>query len=153
MAAIAVLVPVIYVIAGVIIAANADRREAAAAAGGGRGDGGRRLMDQDLVLILPLICAIGTAIAVLVIDLILPGRQNVAIVVALLGLSVVSVATLYTNQFAGDAYGGAYRVDALTTFLDLLFVSIIALTIVFAPTTWRRAACRWPSSRSSCCSP
>src|SRR5262245_22911501 len=91
------------------------------------------MIDQDLVLILPLIRAIGTAIAVLLIDLILPGRQTLAIVVALLGLSVVSVATLDANQFAGDAYGGAYRVDALTTFLDLLFVSIIALTLVFAP--------------------
>jgi NADH-quinone oxidoreductase subunit N len=90
-------------------------------------------MDHDLVLILPLICAIGTAIAVLVIDLILPGRQNLAIVVALVGLSVVSVATLYANQFQGEAYGGSYSVDALTTFLDLLFVSIIALTLVFAP--------------------
>jgi NADH-quinone oxidoreductase subunit N len=90
-------------------------------------------MDQDLVLILPLICAIGTAIAVLVIDLILPGRQNLAVVVALIGLSVVSVATLYANQFQGEAYGGSYSVDALTTFLDLLFVSIIALTLVFAP--------------------
>jgi NADH-quinone oxidoreductase subunit N len=31
------------------------------------------------------------------------------------------------------AFGGAYRVDALTTFLDLLFVAIIALTIAFGP--------------------
>ena len=34
----------------------------------------------------------------------------------------------------GDAaFGGAYQVDALTTFLDLLFIAIIALTIVFGP--------------------
>ena len=31
------------------------------------------------------------------------------------------------------AFGGAYVVDGLTTFLDLLFVSIVAFTIVFAP--------------------
>ena len=31
------------------------------------------------------------------------------------------------------ATAGAYRVDALTTFLDMLFVSIISLTLVFAP--------------------
>jgi NADH-quinone oxidoreductase subunit N len=91
------------------------------------------MIDQSIILILPLIAAIGTAIAVLVIDLIVPGRQNLAVVVALIGLSVVSVATLYANQTPGEAYGGAYRVDALTTFLDLLFVSIIALTLVFAP--------------------
>ena len=34
---------------------------------------------------------------------------------------------------AVDAFGGAYVVDGLTTFLDLLFISIVALTIVFAP--------------------
>jgi len=33
----------------------------------------------------------------------------------------------------GSAFGDIYRLDALTTFLDLLFVSVIALTIVFAP--------------------
>jgi NADH-quinone oxidoreductase subunit N len=33
----------------------------------------------------------------------------------------------------GDAFDGAYRLDALTTFLDLLFISIVGLTIVFAP--------------------
>ena len=31
------------------------------------------------------------------------------------------------------AFGGAYVVDGLTTFLDLIFIGIIALTIVFAP--------------------
>ena len=31
------------------------------------------------------------------------------------------------------AFGGAYTVDALTTFLDVLFIAIIALTIAFAP--------------------
>ena len=32
-----------------------------------------------------------------------------------------------------SAFGGAYTVDALTTFLDLLFIAIVALTIAFAP--------------------
>ena len=91
------------------------------------------MIDQDIALILPLIAAVGTAIAVLLVDLIAPGRQALAIGVALVGLAVVAVATVAANQNPGDAYGGAYRVDALTTFLDLLFVSIIALTIVFAP--------------------
>ena len=31
------------------------------------------------------------------------------------------------------AFDGAYVVDALTTFLDILFVTIVALTIAFAP--------------------
>ena len=31
------------------------------------------------------------------------------------------------------AFGGAYKVDALTTFLDVLFIAIIAMSIVFGP--------------------
>jgi NADH-quinone oxidoreductase subunit N len=34
---------------------------------------------------------------------------------------------------ATHAFSGAYHLDALTTFLDLLFISIVALTILFAP--------------------
>jgi NADH-quinone oxidoreductase subunit N len=34
---------------------------------------------------------------------------------------------------ATTAFGGMYKLDALTTFLDLLFISIVAMTIVFAP--------------------
>jgi NADH-quinone oxidoreductase subunit N len=90
-------------------------------------------MDQSIVLITPLIVAIGAAIVVLLVDLLLPGRDTLAVAVSLLGLAAVAVATIVTSQTPGDAYGGAYRVDALTTFLDLLFVSIIGLTLVFAP--------------------
>ena len=31
------------------------------------------------------------------------------------------------------AFNGSYKVDALTTFLDVLFITIVAMTIVFAP--------------------
>jgi len=88
---------------------------------------------HDLAIIAPLVTAIGVAIAVLVLDLILPNRQDAAVAVALGGLAIVAAATLLANGNPGDAFDGAYRVDALTTFLDLLFVSIVALTIVFAP--------------------
>jgi NADH-quinone oxidoreductase subunit N len=90
-------------------------------------------MDHDIALILPLIAAVGAAIAVLLVDLLLPGRSALAVAVALIGLGVVAILTITTFQNPGEAYGGAYRVDALTTFLDLLFVAIIALTLVFAP--------------------
>jgi NADH-quinone oxidoreductase subunit N len=90
-------------------------------------------MDHDIALILPLIAAVGAAIAVLLVDLLLPGRSALAVAVALIGLGVVAILTITTYQNPGEAYGGAYRVDALTTFLDLLFVAIIALTLVFAP--------------------
>jgi NADH-quinone oxidoreductase subunit N len=93
---------------------------------------------HDLTIIAPLIAAVGVAIAILLVDLAVPGRRDLAVGVALVGLAVVAAVTLVVHGFVasgagGDAYGGSYRVDALTTFLDLLFVSIVALTIVFAP--------------------
>jgi NADH-quinone oxidoreductase subunit N len=91
------------------------------------------MTEHDLAIIAPLVLAIGVAIAILVVDLILPDRSFVAIGVSLGGLAIVAVAILIANGNPGDAFGGAYRVDPLTTFLDLLFVSIVGLTIVFAP--------------------
>ena len=91
---------------------------------------------QDFVTISPLVAAILTAVG----D---PRRRPRS------GPGAAAVAVGDGADRAGDharpldprssgatpasAFGGAYRVDALTTFLDLLFIAIIALTIVFAP--------------------
>jgi NADH-quinone oxidoreductase subunit N len=92
---------------------------------------------SDLAIISPLVVAIATAIAVLLVDLALPGRTVVAIGTALIGLAVTASVTIVvgaqTLTAPVTAFGGAYRLDALTTFLDLLFITIIAMTIVFAP--------------------
>jgi NADH-quinone oxidoreductase subunit N len=88
---------------------------------------------HDLAIIAPLVAAVGVAIAILIVDLILPDRTFVAVAIALGGLAIVGAAILIANGNPGDAFAGAYRVDPLTTFLDLLFVSIVGLTIVFAP--------------------
>jgi NADH-quinone oxidoreductase subunit N len=93
---------------------------------------------HDLTIIAPLLVAIGTAVAILLVDLALPGRRDAAIGVSLVGLAAVAAATLIASSWVsagndGSAFSGSYRLDALTTFLDLLFVSVIALTIVFAP--------------------
>jgi NADH-quinone oxidoreductase subunit N len=48
-------------------------------------------------------------------------------------LAIVAAITLWVGQEERTAFGGAYTVDALTTFLDLLFVAIVALTIAFGP--------------------
>ena len=50
------------------------------------------MIDQNITLILPLIAAIGAAIAVLIVDLILPNRSSLTVTVALIGLAVVAVA-------------------------------------------------------------
>ena len=90
-------------------------------------------MPADVVTVSPLIAAVLTAAAILVVDLVWPGRSDAAIGTALVGLAITAIVTIGVGQAAKTAFGGSYTVDALTTFLDVLFVAIIALTIVFAP--------------------
>ena len=73
------------------------------------------------------------AAAVLIVDLIWPGRSPIAIATALLALAATAVVTIVVGATPATAFGGSYTVDALTTFLDLLFVAIVVLTILFAP--------------------
>ncbi|MGZ6339283.1 MAG: NADH-quinone oxidoreductase subunit N [Candidatus Limnocylindrales bacterium] len=87
----------------------------------------------DLTTIAPIVAAVLVAAAVLTVDIILPGRRTPAIVTALVGLVIVAVVTMAVGRAPSTAFGGAYSADDLTTFLDILFISIAALTIVFAP--------------------
>ena len=96
---------------------------------------------EDLVIVGPFVAAIGVALAVLVVDLVAPGRKGPALFVSLAGLALVTF-LIYTTGLAvvgGDgtlrvtAFGGAYVVDGLTTFLHYLFVGIVAFTLLFAP--------------------
>ena len=87
---------------------------------------------QDLATIAPFVAAVLVAGALIVVDLIVPGSRPAALAVSLVGLAIVAIVTVIAGATTADAFGGAYRLDALTTFLDLLFVVVIALTIVFA---------------------
>jgi len=88
---------------------------------------------SDLVTIAPFVAMILVAAAIVLVDMALPGRRGLALIVSFAGLAVVTVLIFATGQTPATAFGGAYKVDDLTTFLDLLFVSIAALTILFAP--------------------
>ncbi len=92
---------------------------------------------QDFVTISPFVAAILTAAAILIADLIRPGRAAVAVAVALIGLTITAGLAIAVGPAIGGAritaFGGAYQVDQLTTFLDVLFVAVIGLTIVFGP--------------------
>ena len=89
---------------------------------------------QDFVTISPFVAGVLTAAAILVVDLIRPGRSAVAVATALIGLARHRWPHAWSWALTpGGAFGGAYNVDALTTFLDILFISIIAMTIVFGP--------------------
>lgn len=87
----------------------------------------------DLTTIAPFALAVLLAIAVLVADLVRPGDRTAVLAVSLGGLAIVAAATIITGQTAATAFGGGYTVDALTTFLDLVFIGIVAFTIIFAP--------------------
>jgi NADH-quinone oxidoreductase subunit N len=87
----------------------------------------------DLTTISPLVAAILTAAAVLLVDIVWPGRSAPATGTALLGLAVTAALTVAIGGTEATAFGGAYTVDALTTFLFILFIAIVALSIMFAP--------------------
>jgi NADH-quinone oxidoreductase subunit N len=91
------------------------------------------LSSADLVAIAPLIAAVLTASAVLVVDLIRPGRSAPAVATALVGLGLTALVTLAVAGSTVTAFGGSYTVDPLTTFLDILFIAVIVMTILFAP--------------------
>jgi NADH-quinone oxidoreductase subunit N len=91
------------------------------------------ISSHDLAAIAPLVGAILVATAILVIDFVYPGRKGPALVVAYAGLAIVSLLVGLASQNPTDAFGDAYVVDALTSFLDLLFISIVALALAFAP--------------------
>jgi len=88
---------------------------------------------QDFTTISPFVAAILTAAAILIVDLIRPGRTAVAVGTALIGLAITALVTLGVGGGTVTAFGGAYKVDDLTRFLDLLFIAVIAMTILFGP--------------------
>lgn len=97
------------------------------------------MIANDAVLLAPIIVSILVAAAILAIDFALPGRKVPALAVTLGGLTLLGAVILLTgNGTAFETQGldgpvHAYVVDPLTTFLQVLFVVIVALTVVFAP--------------------
>ena len=87
----------------------------------------------ELSTIAPFAAAIAVAILVIVTDIVLPGRRVPALAVAFTGLAVVAVLAILEGRSPSTAFDGAYRVDDLTTYLDVLFVAVVALTLMIAP--------------------
>ena len=87
---------------------------------------------SDVGTISPVVIAVLVAAAILVVDMAVPGRRTPILVTALGGLGIVAVAILIQAGHGGSAFDGAYSLDNLTVFLDMLFVAIAALTIMFA---------------------
>ncbi len=87
---------------------------------------------SDLGTISPVVAAVLVAAAILVVDMVVPNRRGAIVATALGGLGVVAVTILIQAGHTGSAFGGSYSLDNLTVFLDMLFVVIAALTILFA---------------------
>jgi NADH-quinone oxidoreductase subunit N len=87
---------------------------------------------SDIGTIAPIVLAVMVAGAILIVDMAMPGRRNAIVGTALTGLMLVALAILIQAGHSGTAFGGAYSLDNLTVFLDMLFVIVAALTILFA---------------------
>ncbi len=88
---------------------------------------------SDLTVIAPFAAAVVVAGLVILADIVRPGNRHLALGVVLAGLVIVGALTLWTGQTPGTAFGGMYKVDNLTTFLDVIFVAIVGITCLFAP--------------------
>jgi NADH-quinone oxidoreductase subunit N len=91
---------------------------------------------QELTTVAPFVAAILTAIAIMGVDLAWPNRTSFAVATAMIGLGITAVLVILvggTGTAAQLAFGGTYKVDALTTFLQLLLIGVVALSILFGP--------------------
>ena len=91
---------------------------------------------QELTTVAPFVAAVLTAIAIMAIDLAWPNRTSFAVATAMIGLGITAALVIVvggTGTTAQLAFGGTYKVDALTTFLQLLLIGVVALSILFGP--------------------
>ena len=102
--------------------------------------------DSDTILaLLPVVGIAVLAMLVVVADLAWPGKDrritwlaSVGIVVLMVLVAVIGPFEFVDNHIgllpgATDVFGGAYVRDGLTAMLDLLFLSIALLTVLFGP--------------------
>ena len=96
------------------------------------------MTSTDLAVLTPFLVLVGTAIAVLLIDLWRPGRDRLVAAVAVLGLLTTGwaawslAASAPGPEAKAYAFGGSYVVDTATTFLDVLFLGVALITILVA---------------------
>ena len=88
----------------------------------------------DLTAILPLVAIWAVAFLVIAVDVVWPGRDRLSSGIATIGALLVMVITgAVASRAPETAFGGVYILDQLTVLLDLLFLAIAVLTLLFAP--------------------
>ncbi len=92
---------------------------------------------QEWLAIGPLLVVFGLAMLAVILDIARPGRDRLVTGVVVVGLVAAMALTAYAAWSFGaggvEVFDGAYVRDALTSFLDLLFLAIALLTILFSP--------------------
>ncbi len=97
---------------------------------------------NEILAALPLIMVIGLAFGLIILDMIVPGRDDLVSMVTVAGLALTLVVIGVAGPLPGGIgllpaeglplVGGVYLRDQLTVFLDLLFVGIAILCVLFA---------------------
>ena len=89
----------------------------------------------ELAAIAPFVFVVALAVLVVLADIVRPGDERVTIAIGTVGaiVGLALVAAVGAGGTVQPVFGGAYQLDPLTTFLDMLFLSIAFLTILFSP--------------------
>ena len=98
---------------------------------------------NEWLAIAPFLVVVALAMAIIAIDIVLPGRDTLVGGLAAIGVVGAISLTVAVGPFPGplgvlpqggqEILNGVYVRDGLTAFLDLLFLSIALLTLLFAP--------------------
>jgi NADH-quinone oxidoreductase subunit N len=98
---------------------------------------------NEWLAIAPFLIVSGLAILVVLVDMIWPRRDQVVLGASIVGLGAAMLVTVAAGPLPGgngalpvegqEVFGGVYVRDQLTVFLDLLFMAIAILTLLFAP--------------------
>ncbi len=85
------------------------------------------------MLMLPELIVIATALAVLLVDMLLTERQRTILApMALVGLGVAAVGTVLLMPQAGTLFGGRFAVDAVASWFKLIFILTALITIALS---------------------
>ncbi len=101
------------------------------------------MTQNEWLAILPFVIVSGVALLVILVDLIWPRRPAIVTGVAVVGIIIAMIITVAAGPIAGldgqlplegqTVFNGTYIQDQLSVYLDLLFMAIALLTILFAP--------------------
>jgi NADH-quinone oxidoreductase subunit N len=92
---------------------------------------------NELLALAPLLIVFALAMLAVILDIVAPGRDRPVTIVTVGGLLVAMAVTAYAAATFGaegqEVFDGSYVRDGLTSFLDLLFLAIALLTVLFSP--------------------